>query len=217
MEALRQMALDHPAAVDAARADLRSGALDDELLAMAEADAGPAAAAKAPARPAAKRVPPPKREPPKTVPPPPPPRVAVKPEPVPPVIATPPPVAMRPPAKVPTRVPTGRPIMVRRERGASTGPFIKVVRVSEDDDRYPEKAPLGSGLAVKVKDTDRSPLDADIELYRGRNRIARLKNLPTDCVVRLVDGFGEIVEIVVIDIHDSSETVTVGLRGARKR
>lgn len=105
-----------------------------------------------------------------------------------------------------------RRIIVRREPGAGRGEFARTVTVSDDDDRYRDKEALTDRLAIKVKDTDGDPLDADMEIYLDGRRAAKLKDLPEDAVIRLEGVFPEPVEIVVIDIYDREETVTVGLR-----
>jgi tetratricopeptide (TPR) repeat protein len=105
-----------------------------------------------------------------------------------------------------------RRIIVRREPGAGRGEFARTVTVSDDDDRYRDKEALTDRLAIKVKDTDGDPLDADMEVYLDGRRVAKLKDLPEDAVIRLEGVFPEPVEIVVIDIYDREETVTVGLR-----
>ena len=101
---------------------------------------------------------------------------------------------------------------VRHEPGASEGDFIMIVRVSRDDDRYPKKAPLANGLEIKVKDTDKSPLDADIEVYLNRRRIGKFKDLRENSIISVVDRSSNAYEIVILDIYDPEETVTVGLR-----
>ncbi len=101
---------------------------------------------------------------------------------------------------------------VRREAGASEGDFIKIVRVSQDDNRYPKIASLANGLRIKVKDTDKSPLDADMEVYLGQRRIGKFKDLRKNSIISVMDRFSNTYEIVILDIFDSEETVTVGLR-----
>ncbi len=101
---------------------------------------------------------------------------------------------------------------VRREAGASDGDFITVVRVSQDDARYPKRTSLAYGLGIKVKDTDKSPLDADMEVYLGRRRIGKFKDLRENSIISVVDPSGNTYEIVILDIYDPEETVTVGLR-----
>ncbi len=101
---------------------------------------------------------------------------------------------------------------VRHEAGASEGDFIMVVRVSQDNDRFPKRTSLANGFGIKVKDTDKSPLDADMEVYLGRRRIGRFKDLRKNSVISVVDRSSNTYEIVILDIYDPEETVTVGLR-----
>ena len=101
---------------------------------------------------------------------------------------------------------------IRREPGTGDGDFIVVVRVSRDDHRFPKKAHLANGLSVKVKDTDKSPLDADMEVYLGRKRIGKFKNLRENTIIGVLDEDGQPCEIVIMNIYDQLETVTVGFR-----
>ncbi len=87
-----------------------------------------------------------------------------------------------------------------------------VVRVSRDDDRYPKRTSLAHGLGIKVKDTDKSPLDADMEVYLGQRRIGRFKDLRENSIISVLNRSSNAYEIVILDIYDPEETVTVGLR-----
>jgi tetratricopeptide (TPR) repeat protein len=95
---------------------------------------------------------------------------------------------------------------------ASTGEFIMVMRVSNKDHRYSKTAALQDGLAFKIKDTDKDPLDADVEILLQKKRIGKFKNLPEGSVIKVIGQFSRPYEIVVIDIYDRTQTVTVGLR-----
>ena len=94
-----------------------------------------------------------------------------------------------------------------------------VVRISRDDNRYGKRASLRDGLAIKLKDTDRRPLDADVEIYlrdkRKDRRIAKFKNLGENSVISVIGRSSRRYEIVLMNIYDPTETVTVGLREAR--
>jgi len=105
--------------------------------------------------------------------------------------------------------------MARWDLGAGKGDFLKTVHISRDDDRYRKTASLGGGLMVKLRDTDDSPLDADVEIYLGRKRLGRFRDLPEDSVIEVMDEAGRRREIVIIRIVDSEETVMIGLRGSR--
>lgn len=94
-----------------------------------------------------------------------------------------------------------------------------VVRISRDDDRYGKKASLRDGLAIKLKDTDRRPLDADVEIYlqykQKDKRIAKFKDLGVNSVISVIGRSSRRYEIVLMNIYDPTETVTVGLREPR--
>jgi len=109
-----------------------------------------------------------------------------------------------------------RPTVTHRP-SASSGEFIMIVRISRDDHRYPKEKSLRDGLVVKVKDTDERPLDADIEIYLGpkRKRIARLKDLPENSVIAVIGRSHRRYEIVLMNIYDATETVTVALRAKK--
>jgi len=105
---------------------------------------------------------------------------------------------------------------VRHEPGASESEFIMVARVSREDLRYPKTAWLKDSLAVKVKDTDDdTPPDADIEIYLAGKRLRKFKNLVVDDVIDVIGTYRWPYEIVILDVYDPTETVTVGLRLAR--
>jgi len=224
--ALRKIERDHPEDVALAQEALDLGVLSDELMALAGTEVppevpdsadpnrpapGPAPAKKPPAKPEQKT--PPKAPPAK------PPAKAVEPAkpkaPAKPGPKAPPKPKARPKPKVQPVAATDphrQTPAVRWEPGAAKSEFLKTVRVSRDDDRYPKKRDLAGGLAVKVKDTDKSPLDADMEVYLGRKRIGRYKDLPEETVIEVLDESGRPLEIVIISIYDPDETVTVGLR-----
>jgi hypothetical protein len=218
--ALRQMAREHAEEVEQAYRSLRSGGLAGELLASAAEEGTPHAA---------NDTPPGKKQPE-------PPRPVAEPSAKAPKRPTPPPkppadgrksprrsrpVAVEPPRLARAQEPAGpgprvdphkqRP-GVRREPNASQGSFVMRITLSQDDDRYPEKESLPGGLAVKLKDTDKSPLDADMEIYLDGRRIAKLKDLPPGSVIRVLDRHGTPWEIVILRIYDPGETVILGVR-----
>ena len=210
---LRQIARQHPDNLAAAYAALSVEVGPGELLAMAEE---PRRQPKAPlpaGRPGVEpgpKAPPGQRRPapPVVVKRPP----AEKPAPPPPQPRRPAPVTPPPAPEQQVDLFRQRP-GVRREYGASQGDFLMIVRVSRDDHRFPKQAGFINGLEVKVNDTDKSPLDADIEVYLSGKRIGKFKNLPEDSVISVLDRLGTPREIVIMNIYDPKETVTVGLRG----
>lgn len=101
---------------------------------------------------------------------------------------------------------------VSHRPGAAKGEFVMVVCVSREDSRYAKTARLRDGLVVKVKDTDKRPLDADVNIYLRTKRIAKLSDLPEDSVIAVIGQSRHRYEIVVMNIYDATETVTIGLR-----
>ena len=49
--------------------------------------------------------------------------------------------------------------------------------ISRDDKRYEDTVELSDGIRVRLRDTDPDPLDADLEIRRGKRRIAKLKDV----------------------------------------
>ena len=90
-----------------------------------------------------------------------------------------------------------------------------VVYVSRDDPRYAEKALLTDGIFVRVKDTGLFSLNADMELYLGNRRVAKLSNLRTGSVVTVLGRSGEAYELVLMYIDGGPDTVKIGLRRPR--
>ena len=132
-----------------------------------------------------------------------------------PVAAKPELAAVRP---TPKPVPAAKPDPYKQKPSviynpsASTGEFIMVMRVSNKDRRYSRTATLQDGLAFKIKDTDKDPLDADVDIFLQEKRIGKFKNLPEGSVIKVIGQSSRPYEIVLIDIYDRTQTVTVGLR-----
>ncbi|HUW83326.1 MAG TPA: hypothetical protein VMZ31_11065 [Phycisphaerae bacterium] len=120
------------------------------------------------------------------------------------------------PARVARRVnPYRQKPTVRRGQSVSEADVALVVCVSRDDPRYAERALLTDGIFVRVKDTDFFPLDADMELYVGNKRVAKLSNLRTGSVVTVLGRSGEPYELLLMHIDSGPETVKIGLRRVR--
>jgi hypothetical protein len=131
-------------------------------------------------------------------------------------------VAKRPdkpqrPARVARRVNPyrQRPTVRREGKGVSETEMALVVHVSKDDPRYAEKALLTDGIFVRVKDTGLFSLNADMELYLGNRRVAKLTNLRTGSVVTVLGRSGEPYELVLMHIDGGPDTVKIGLRRPR--
>ncbi len=92
------------------------------------------------------------------------------------------------------------------------GEFLFSLRVSCEDNRYPKEARLKDGLSVELKDTDPDPLDADMNVYLRGRRIGKFKNLAEGDAMVVMGASSRIYEIIVLHIHDMTETVTVALR-----
>ncbi len=85
--------------------------------------------------------------------------------------------------------------------------------VSRDDERYPKTCPAVDGLSIKLRDTDHGP-DADVDVYRGSQRVTKYENLVPGQSVRVRGRSGREYEMVILDIHDPTETVRFAIRAA---
>lgn len=101
---------------------------------------------------------------------------------------------------------------VHRERGASEAEIVMIVYISRENPRYPKRALLTDGLSIKVKDTDPSPLDADLELYLSNKRIGKFADLRIGSVLTVLGRSGRPYELILMHIEDDTETVKIGLR-----
>ena len=211
---LRQIARQHPDAVELAAESSTpvSGVSPTAVSAVESAGETPVLRETPATRPA-----PPKPPTPKPLPKPAPPPEVVRAEPI-------KPPAPKPPAHldVPQREPTPPRVDPFRqkprahyERLASFSEFVVILRVSRDDRRYSDKAWLRDGILVKLKDTDNDDGgDADIEIHLENKKLAKLDNLRTDAVIPVMGVSGREYEIVIMGVHDKTETVTLGLRTA---
>jgi len=90
--------------------------------------------------------------------------------------------------------------------------FILVDQASKKDKRYPRHIILRDGLSVKVKGTDRKPLEAELEIYLGTKSFARMKHLAENNAIGVFGYSRQYYEIVIMEIDERTETVTVGVR-----
>ncbi|MCP4250302.1 MAG: hypothetical protein GY778_24935 [bacterium] len=130
--------------------------------------------------------------------------------------AEPPPAeaAPKPPATADEpRRPTPRPT-VSHDGDKPRRPFLFTGTISREDRRYPRKSPSVDGIFIKVLDTDPEP-DADMELYVGRRRVAKLKDWQPGWRARVKGRSGRYYEIVITKIEDRRETVHFGVRPTR--
>jgi len=129
--------------------------------------------------------------------------------------ATRPPLAAEPPPRVPVAGgsdPHRQKPTVRRERGASEAEVAMIVYVSRENPRYPKRALLTDGLSVKVKDTDPAPLDADLEVYLSNRRVGKFADLPIGSVLTVLGRSLRPYDLILMHIEDDTETVKIGLR-----
>ena len=82
--------------------------------------------------------------------------------------------------------------------------------VSRDDDRYQKQLRLNDGITVKVSDTDKRPLDADLEIRVGSRR-RKYKDLRVGAKIPVRGLGGGRYEIIILAIEDPTETVRFAL------
>jgi tetratricopeptide (TPR) repeat protein len=82
--------------------------------------------------------------------------------------------------------------------------------VSRDDDRYPKEELTVDGIRIKVKDTDESPLDADLEI-KVRGREFDRYDVREDQAITIRGDSRALYRLIVIRIEDEDETVYYGI------
>ena len=90
--------------------------------------------------------------------------------------------------------------------------LIGVGCISLSDKRYPKRASLVNGLTIELRDIDISPVDADIEIHLCGKFLASHMDLQEGSIVVAKDKFATPYEIIIMQIQDANETVTIGLR-----
>lgn len=103
---------------------------------------------------------------------------------------------------------------VAHDRDKKHRPYLFTGIVSRDDRRYSRKSSTVDGISVKVLDTDPEP-DADMAIYVGRRRVAKLKDWRPGWRARVRGRSGRYYEIVITKIEDRRETVHFGVRRIR--
>ncbi len=90
--------------------------------------------------------------------------------------------------------------------------LIGIGCISLSDKRYPKRASLVNGLTIELRDIDISPVDADIEIHLCGKFLASHMDLQEGSIVVAKDKFATPYEIIIMQIQDANETVTIGLR-----
>jgi len=78
--------------------------------------------------------------------------------------------------------------------------------ISNHDKRFPKKQAVTDGISVEVRDTDRSPLDADLRIAVGTYS-GKFKGLHVGTRLRIRGASGQEYRLTVIGIDDQTETV----------
>ncbi len=124
----------------------------------------------------------------------------------PPVIVEPAPVIVQTVAPAPVVVQTVAPAPVVAAPPAGTVVFQGVI--SDRRSVAPKGALTTDGVAVKVKDTHRRPLTADLEV--GVDDYAnRYKRLPIGSRIQVHGRSGQLYSVDITDINDDLEAVTI--------
>jgi len=103
----------------------------------------------------------------------------------------------------------------RSDEPASAGEFLQVGRMSKKDRRYHDIATFYGGVSLKLRGTDDEPDRADVEVYYGSKKLSRFKNVVPNSIITAVSPSGQRYDLVVLDVVNQTETLTVGLRMAR--
>lgn len=88
---------------------------------------------------------------------------------------------------------------------APQGVLLEAI-VSRDDDIAPKKIPTVDGIMLKIEDTDRHPLDVDIELNIHGNE-HDFKDLPIGSRVDVYGQSGQLYHVDILAIDDDTETL----------
>jgi len=123
-------------------------------------------------------------------------QVIPPPRPVPPPSPPPPPKRADPPKQQSPR-------QIRRHQ---TLRRVFLGTVSRDDDRYNKEIQTVDGIRVKVSDTDKKPLDADLEIRVGSARLKR-KNQRVGARIHVRGVSGRAYQVLILAIEDKDETV----------
>ena len=88
--------------------------------------------------------------------------------------------------------------------------------LSRDDDRYEASVQTIDGLSIRLRDTDRDPLDVDLDIRIGKRRIARLRDIPVNRSIPLKGRSGREYMLDVLAVRDATETVIFAIRAVRR-
>ncbi|MBI4579996.1 MAG: tetratricopeptide repeat protein [Planctomycetes bacterium] len=83
---------------------------------------------------------------------------------------------------------------------------LYVGTVSRDNSRYKKVVVTVDGISVKVKDTDRKPLDADLEIVAGKFKV-KPDDVPVGAAIKIQGVSGRLYKLTVLYIIDADETV----------
>lgn len=121
------------------------------------------------------------------------------------------------PAQKPRRLPTPAQDSTQAaprppQAAVSRKDLIGVGCISLSDKRYPKRAYLVNGLTIELRDIDIAPVDADIEIHLCGKFLASHMDLQEGSTVIAKDKFATPYEIIIMQIQDANETVTIGFR-----
>ncbi len=119
----------------------------------------------------------------------------------PPVVPTQPVPATQPPPQ-PASTPSTAPASVADLGSVRTFQGV----ISRDDDRFPKELATVDGIVVKLLDTDKDPLDADIEIRVG-TRSKKYDDRPEGSRIGGYGESGSPYVVVILKIEDETETV----------
>jgi len=91
--------------------------------------------------------------------------------------------------------------------------FLLRITLSKRDKAYPRRAPLIDGIDVRLEDTD-SDLEVDLDLYRGKERIKKIRELTPGRSQIFEGNSGTLYQLKLLGVHHKSRTVRIAVRPA---
>ncbi len=104
----------------------------------------------------------------------------------------------------------GRVVWRLQDRSGRPGEFAVIRTLSKKDRRYPRQASLIDGVTVLLKDTD-GDLDADLYLFEGKQRIAKIRELPVGRSQAFRSRSGKQYRLTILGVHHRTRTVRIGI------
>lgn len=89
--------------------------------------------------------------------------------------------------------------------------FLVLYTISRKDKRFPKSVEAIDGIAVRLHDTDDKPDRADLDLYQGKRRIAKFRELGEGQDDQFIGASGRRFKLTVVDVNHRTQTVRFGI------